>query len=171
MNLKVIKTDDFNSLLFPAGINSLDEFVEKVLTVSDGFIKMQMLSDDAGTEPFYLKEDIKDIYVNFNNVSTLTEEEAIILSVNEFEQNLKPFVDEICQGCMLEGNPETGCDKIINKRDKIDIIEGECFLYQDADDFEDDDYLIEDNPFDIKLESQPGKIFKFRKKDQDNEDD
>ena len=60
------------------------------------------------------------------------------------------------------------CDRVINKRDKINIIEGECFLYQEEDDFEGNDEFYED-PYNITLKSKPGKIFKFRKNDDDED--
>lgn len=168
MKLKVIRTGDMDCLMFPEGVTSLDEFVKKNISKDNMFMKMRILSDDAGTEPFFLKEDIKDIYVNFNNVSTLYEDEVFLLTVQEFEENLRPFTDEICDGCLLNGNPETGCDRVINKRDKINIIEGECFLYQEEDDFEGNDEFYED-PYNITLKSKPGKIFKFRKNDDDED--
>ena len=95
MKLKVIRTGDMDCLMFPEGVTSLDEFVKKNISKDNMFIKMRILSDDAGTEPFFLKEDIKDIYVNFNNVSTLYEDEVFLLTVQEFEENLRPFTDEI----------------------------------------------------------------------------
>lgn len=170
MKIKVIKTNETDAFLFPKGISTLDEFYEKVISKKSGFIKMQLLSDNALTGPFFIQKDIQDVYVNFDNISVLYEDEAFLLSVAEFEKNLKPFVEDICEGCMLDGNPETDCDKIINKRDKINVIEGSCFLYQSEDDFEEDDFY--DDPINPAKNNSSGQIFQFNKKeDYNNEDD
>ena len=50
MKLKVIRTGDMDCLMFPEGVTSLDEFVKKNISKDNMFIKMRILSDDAGTE-------------------------------------------------------------------------------------------------------------------------
>lgn len=91
MKLKVIRTGDMDCLMFPEGVTSLDEFVKKNISKDNMFIKMRILSDDAGTEPFFLKEDIKDIYVNFNNVSTLYEDEVFFLRFRNLKKIFAPL--------------------------------------------------------------------------------
>ncbi len=162
MNIKAIKTNEVEFYLYPEGISTLDDFVEKVVIPNDGFVKMRYLNDDAGTAPFFIRDDIKTVYVNFNNITTIEEEEVMLLTDAEFEDQLAPFTDEICEGCVFDGNPETGCDRIVNKRDKINILEETCMLYASEDEYdhEDDDS--------ITLPGEPGKIFRFKRDRDDN---
>ena len=163
MNIRVIKTNEVEFYLYPEGISSLDEFVEKVIVPGNGFVKMQTLNDDAGTAPFFIRDDIKTVYVNFNNITTIEEEEVMLMTDAEFEDQLAPFTDDICAGCVFDGNPETGCDRILTKRDKIDILEESCILYASE-----DEYDFEDDPDTVTLPSEPGKIFKFKRNRDDN---
>ena len=158
MNIKAIKTNEMEFYLYPEGISSLDEFVEKVVIPNEGFVKMQYLNDDAGTAPFFIRDDIKSVYVNFNNITTIEDEEVMLMSDAEFEDQLAPFTDEICAGCVFNGNPETGCDRILTKRDKINILEETCLLYASE-----DEYDLDDDEF--THPSEPGKIFRFKRDD------
>ena len=123
---------------------------------------MKYLNDDAGTAPFFIRDDIKTVYVNFNNITTIEEEEVMLLTDSEFEEQLAPFTDDICAGCVFDGNPETGCDRILTKRDKINILDETCLLYASE-----DEYSFEDDEDAITIEDK-GKIFKFRRDDRDD---
>lgn len=158
MNIKAIKTNEMEFYLYPEGISSLDEFVEKVVIPNEGFVKMQYLNDDAGTAPFFIRDDIKTVYVNFKNITTIEDEEVMLMSDAEFEDQLAPFTDEICAGCVFNGNPETGCDRILTKRDKINILDETCLLYASE-----DEYDLDDDEF--THPSEPGKIFRFKRDD------
>lgn len=162
---KVIKTNELEQYLYPDGIANLDQFMKEVVNKSDGFVKMEYLNNDAETNPFFVHEDIKTVYVNFNNMTTLEEDEVMLMSDAEFEDHLAPFADEICENCVFDGNPGTGCDRILRKRDKINILEESCFLFADMRDFDEDE--IPDFP--APLDSDRGKIFPFKRKDEDED--
>ena len=164
MNIKAIKTNEVEFYLYPDGVSTLDEFVENVVKPSNGLVKMKYLNDDAGTAPFFIRDDIKTVYVNFSNITTLEEEEVMLLSDAEFEDQLEPFTLDICEGCVFDGNPDTGCDRILTKRDKIDILEETCVLYASEDDYD----FEEDDEDTITIPSEPGKIFKFKRDDYDD---
>ena len=172
MKKKVIKTNEMEQYLYPDNIANLDQFVEEVVKKNDGFVKMQYLNDDAETNPFFVHEDIRTVYVNFNNLTTIEEDEVMLMSDSEFEEQLAPFCYDICSGCAFDGNPETGCDRILRKRDKINILEESCFLYTDQDELEDigDMFGLDYHPFD----KDEGKIFQFplsRSEDDDEDED
>ena len=91
MKKKVIKTNEMEQYLYPDNISSLDQFVEEIVEKSSGFVKMQYLNNDSETNPFFVSEDIKTVYVNFNNLTTLEEDEVMLMSDAEFEEQLAPF--------------------------------------------------------------------------------
>ena len=170
MKKKVIKTNEMEHYLYPDNISSLDQFVEEIVEKSSGFVKMQYLNNDSETNPFFVSEDIKTVYVNFDNLTTLEEDEVMLMSDAEFEEQLAPFTYDICKGCAFDGNPETGCDRILRKRDKINILEEKCFLYTDP-----EELMTDDDPgfFYQPPDEDRGKIFQFpgkkNKKDGDDE--
>lgn len=156
MKKKVIKTNEMDLYLYPDNIGSLKQFVDEYVNNGSGFVQMQYLNDDAETNPFFVQEDIKTVFVNFANMTTIEEEEVFLMSDAEFEEQLAPFTSEICEGCAFDGNPDTGCDRILRKRDKINIIEEECFLYTGIDELEGAEY-----PSHLYNTSDKGKIFEF----------
>ena len=162
---KIIRTNEMEQYLYPDGITNLDQFMEEVVLKNDGFVKMEYLNNDADTNPFFVHEDIKTMYVNFRNLTTLEEDEVMLLSDAEFEEQLAPFADEICEHCIFDGNPETGCDRILRKRDKINIIEDSCFLFADEREFDEDEIP----EFPAPMDHDKGKIFQFKRKDEDDD--
>ena len=170
MKKKVIKTNEMEQYLYPDNISSLDQFVEEVVSKSNGFVKMQYLNNDSDTNPFFVSEDIREVYVNFNNLTTLEEDEVMLMSDAEFEEQLAPFTYDICRGCAFDGNPDTGCDRILRKRDKINILEEKCFLYTDP-----EDLITDDDPgsYYHMPDEDKGKIFQFpgKKFNKDGDDE
>ena len=102
MKKKVIKTNEMEQYLYPDNISSLDQFVEEIVEKSSCFVKMQYLNNDSETNPFFVSEDIKTVYVNFNNLTTLEEDEVMLMSDAEFEEQLAPFTYDICKGCGMD---------------------------------------------------------------------
>lgn len=166
MKKKVIKTNELDLYLYPDHINSLDQFISEYVNNGSGFVKMQYLNDDAETNPFFVQEDIKTVFVNFGNMTTIEEDEVFLMSDAEFEEQLAPFTYDICKGCAFDGNPDTGCDRILRKRDKINIIEEECFLYTDIEELGGGEY-----PIPSYHSHDKGKIFQFPGNIKKEEDD
>ncbi len=158
--LKVMNTSEMEYYMYPDGVNSLDGFMGTLQKNNSRFVKLKYLNNDAETAPNFVQEDIKDIYVNFNNISTVEETEVFLLTDEEFEERMEPFTDRICAGCIFDGNPETGCDRILTKRDKINIIEENCFLYADGYEYS------EESPGD---DPEEGKILRFTRDDEDDD--
>jgi hypothetical protein len=170
MKKKVIKTNEMEQYLYPDNISTLDQFMQEIVAKSDGFVKLQYLNNDSETNPFFVSEDVKTVYVNFNNLTTIEEDEVMLMSDAEFEEQLAPFTFDICKGCAFDGNPDTGCDRILRKRDKINILEESCFLYTDPEELEvDEDQRVFYQPPD----EDHGKIFQFpgKNKNKDGDDE
>ena len=85
---KIIRTNEMEQYLYPDGITNLDQFMEEVVLKSDGFVKMEYLNNDADTNPFFVHEDIKTMYVNFRNLTTLEEDEVMLCCESLFEEML-----------------------------------------------------------------------------------
>lgn len=171
MRKKVIKTNEMEQYLYPDDIFSLDQFMEEVVRKSDGFVKLRYLNNDAETNPFFVNEDIRTVYVNFNNLTTIEEDEVMLMTDSEFEEQLAPFAYDICDGCAFDGNPDTGCDRILRKRDKLNIIEESCFLYTSEEEMYE---ATEGHPYPVMRDSDDrdkGKIFQFPGKNKGDDEE
>ncbi len=137
--MKVLLIDDSEKYLYPENVNDLQGFIEYIRTSEERFIEMDRLDDESSMDPYYIKECIYKVFINFDVVESITESDADILSLPEYDSLMLPLIDELCGSCENEGDPEMGCDCPENKRDKIDIAAKTCWEYESGDEDPDPD--------------------------------
>lgn len=135
--MKVLLINECDKFLYPEGIDNLDSFLEFVENSETMFIRMQKLCDENGLVDFFIDNEIRNVYINFNNVEMVEESTANVVSETDFYDLLKLLETNICSGCQNNGNPETDCDSITGKRDKLDLDCGSCWLKEEIESMED----------------------------------
>lgn len=129
--MKVILLNECDKYIYPEGIDNLDDFVDYAENSEKMFTKMKKLFDENGLENFFIDTESKDVYINFDNIATIEETEVNVVNEIEFFNLLKLLEINLCTGCNNNGNEETGCDSIINKRDKLDLDANICWLQEE----------------------------------------
>lgn len=120
---------DCEKYFYPYFADTLDQFVEYISNSESRFIKLDNLTMDNSIEPYYIREDMKPCYLNVNNISTITEEEVIFLSKEEYDERLKEVINAHCITC---ANYKCGeCeDDLKTYRDKL-CLDGSCWDFEE----------------------------------------
>ena len=97
---------DYERYEFPQKTTDIDSFVEFINRNDQQFVTMRQFNEDSCVFPYLVDEDVRTVYVNFSNVSTIFEEEATVLKRTEYDARLSVCVNTICLECE---NYEDGC--------------------------------------------------------------
>lgn len=120
---------DCEKYFYPYFADTLEQFVEYICNTESRFIKLDNLTMENSIEPYYIREDMKTCYLNVNNISTITEEEVIFLSKEEYDVRLKEVINAHCITC---ANYKCGdCeDDLKTYRDKL-CLDGNCWDFEE----------------------------------------
>jgi len=169
--MKILMIDGFDKYLYPQEIKTLNEFMDYIKEHKNSFIELKKLDDENESELFFIKEDVKTTYVNFNNVTTIEETKVNIITNTEYDKKIRKIANSICEGCPINGASELGCDTIKNKRRHINLDDETCSLREDAemmmDSYSDQ---LDDEPFNPnQITGKDDNILLFHnKKNKDN---
>ncbi len=91
---------DYRYIMYPEGISSLEQFIDYANKHFNEFIKLTELSTENCREPYFIKEDVKTVYINLSAIETISEVEIkAIIPKEEYKERLKKIVNEKCVHC------------------------------------------------------------------------
>lgn len=120
--MKVIKIG-YDYYKYPEGMDDVASFCQ---SLNDGklFRPMTLYLRDNCVFPYLVEEDTKEIHINFSCVGAFYEEEATVLSREEYDHRLKLLMKEICVNCADYVENPLG-DNMSGHRDKM-CLDGNC---------------------------------------------
>ena len=90
----------YRYFMYPECTSSLEEFIDYANKHYNSFIRLTELSTDNCRPPYFIKEDIKTVYINISSIDCIREYEiAEIIPRTEYEKRLKKIVFEKCVHC------------------------------------------------------------------------
>lgn len=104
--------------LFPASNTNFDDFAIMLSEEKDKFIKLRRLNESECVHPYYVLEEIKDVYVRVDSIDEFFEEEIVILTREEYDKLLKNIQNKLCKKC-----EERDCCE--DYKDKL-CLDGKC---------------------------------------------
>jgi len=130
--MKILRTDfsngfEVNRYDYPQGIDGINEFIASINNSGKQFIEMRQYDTENCVFPYLVKEDTRKVFLNFSTITTITEEEAEVLSREEYDKRLAVCVQEKCLDCESYKEDLSG-DNLTGHRGKLSL-DGECYLY------------------------------------------
>lgn len=125
--MKLLQLDS-NSYDFPQGIESAREFAEFANENGLKFVKLNKYVEDHCTEPYFIEEDKKEVWVNLSQIAYIEEGEGNVMKRVEYERRLREVIGKKCVDCIyFEGD-----------FDNLDLdghygnlsLDGNCFTYR-----------------------------------------
>ena len=125
--MKILKID-YAYYYYPENVNSLDSFIEYLNTADKKFIKLICLDQENCVEPYFIKEDAKERYLNVNLLKTIYESEGTVLTRAEYDKRLAEAVKNKCLDCVHYTEDSEG-DNLIGHREKLSL-DCKCWSYE-----------------------------------------
>lgn len=126
--MKALVFDNFNYYTYPDGITSLEQFAAYANKHFNEFVKMTELCTDNCRAPYFIKEDVKTVYINISQIESINECEVKgFLTKKEYEERLKKTVAEKCVHCTHY--TESCEDNLRGHWDTISL-DGECYGFE-----------------------------------------
>ena len=97
--MKLLKIDS-DYFLFPEGIRSVADFVKIVNCSKQYFMEMTLLDEGHCVAPYFIEEDKKKVYINFDQVRTIEEVDGKVMLRVEYERCLRELVKKKCADCV-----------------------------------------------------------------------
>ncbi len=125
--MKVLYIDDKSEYyLYPDGVQTIDEFAEFLENYNKKFIKLRHLFERKCVAPYFILEEIDDVYVHINQIGEFFEMEAVVLERVEYEKMLNNVKKKLCSHC--EDKDECLSDKKEEYREKL-CLDGSCYAF------------------------------------------
>lgn len=126
--MKVLRIGDFDYYCYPEGISNLEVFIAYANAHYHSFVKMRKLETNNCVAPYFIREDMKELYVNIAQMREVTElDNAVILERTEYEARLAQIVNTKCIHCKHYTEELEG-DNLSGHREKL-TLDGECWMY------------------------------------------
>lgn len=119
-----------NNYLYPEGIHNFDEFASFLESYDKKFIKLRRLFEKRCVSPYFILEEISEVYVNIDHIDEFFENEVVVLERAEYEKMLKNVKNKLCANC--EDKEECLSDKKEEYREKL-CLDGSCFDFCEED--------------------------------------
>ncbi len=122
--MKVLYISAFSeNYLYPNGINSIEEFKDFLENYNDKFLPLRRLFETNCVSPYYILEEIKEVYVSVSLIDEFFEQEVVVLDRNQYEKMLENIKKKLCENC--EEKEECLGSKREEYREKI-CLDGTC---------------------------------------------
>lgn len=118
---------DYEYYMFPEGMDSIGVFIEYLNNHPNTFIKLKQYSEERCKGPYFIREDVKEVFINVANITKVEMKEIYLLSNNEYEERLKDVIKEKCLSCERYRDDDQP-DDLETYRDKLSL-DGDCFGY------------------------------------------
>ena len=97
----------FNGLgehyLYPNGVDSIEGFAEYLEKNSAKFLKLRRLFEINCVAPYYIFEEIREVYVSASLIDEFYEEEVVVLDEKEYNKMLENIKKKLCYKCEDKG--------------------------------------------------------------------
>ena len=125
--MKVLNID-YDYYVYPQGIESLETFIASLNADYNRFILLSRFETEKCAFPYFIREDVKQVYLNVANIDKIWEDEVTVLDRAEYERRLAEAVAQKCKDCVYYEEDLDG-DNMKGHREKL-TLDGECWSYQ-----------------------------------------
>lgn len=125
--MKVLNID-YDYYVYPQGIESLEAFIASLNADYNRFILLSRFETEKCAFPYFIREDVKQVYLNVANIDKIWEDEVTVLDRAEYERRLAEAVAQKCKDCVYYEEDLDG-DNMKGHREKL-TLDGECWSYQ-----------------------------------------
>lgn len=129
--MKVLNID-YDYYVYPQGIESLETFIASLNADYNRFILLSRFETEKCAFPYFIREDVKQVYLNVANIDKIWEDEVTVLDRAEYERRLAEEVAKKCKDCVYYEEDLDG-DNMKGHREKL-TLDGECWSYQKKED-------------------------------------
>lgn len=129
--MKVLNID-YDYYVYPQGIESLETFIASLNADYNRFILLSRFETEKCAFPYFIREDVKQVYLNVANIDKIWEDEVTVLDRAEYERRLAEAVAQKCKDCVYYEEDLDG-DNMKGHREKL-TLDGECWSYQKKED-------------------------------------
>ena len=112
--------------LYPDGVHNLEEFSDFLEICKTDFFKIRALFEKNCVQPYFIFEEIKEVYVAKASIDEFYEAEVVVLERDEYEKMLVNIKKKLCSRC--EEKEECYKDSKQEYREKI-CLDGTCFEF------------------------------------------
>lgn len=125
--MKILEID-YDYYYYPKGCSCLDDFIAYANKNFNSFIKLTRFETQNCKLPYFISEDIKEVYINIAAMEKVTEEDVTVLSRLDYEIRLEQVVKKKCIDC-IHYEEDTEGDNLEGHREKLSL-DGECWGYE-----------------------------------------
>ena len=125
--MKVLNID-YDYYVYPQGIESLETFIASLNADYNRFILLSRFETEKCAFPYFIREDVKQVYLNVANIDKIWEDEVTVLDRAEYERRLAEAVAQKCKDCVYYEEDLDG-DNMKGHREKL-TLDGECWSYR-----------------------------------------
>lgn len=125
--MKVLNID-YDYYVYPQGIESLEAFIASLNADYNRFILLSRFETEKCAFPYFIREDVKQVYLNVANIDKIWEDEVTVLDRAEYERRLAEAVAQKCKDCVYYEEDLDG-DNMKGHREKL-TLDGECWSYR-----------------------------------------
>ncbi len=122
--MKVLNIDA-EYYLYPVGVENIDDFASLLNKTDDKFILMKKLLQKRCVEPYFISEDIENVYVNISNISEFSDFEAVVMENEAYEKMLENVKAKLCKKCEFNDDCE-------DRREEL-CLNGKCDSFCEED--------------------------------------
>ncbi len=119
---------DFDYYYYPQGIGCIEEFIAYANEHYNTFMELTRLETENCTFPYFIKEDIRTVYLNIATMEKISEAEATVLCRSDYDIRLAQAVKKKCVDCPYYEEDNQG-DNRKGHREKL-TLDGECRQYE-----------------------------------------
>ena len=125
--MKILEID-YDYYYYPQNISCIDDFIKYANNNYNSFVKLTRFETENCAFPFFIREEIKEVYVNIAAMEKITEVEVTVLCRLDYDIRLEQVVKKKCIDCVHYEEDFEG-DNLKGHRDKISL-DGECYGYE-----------------------------------------
>ena len=124
--MKILEID-CNCYYYPEGVGRMEDFIAYANEHYDSFIELTRLETDNCVFPYFIKEEVKRVFVNISRMEIISEAEVSVLNRSDYEARLEQLVKKKCVDCVHYEDDSAG-DNLEGHREKLSL-DGYCWGY------------------------------------------
>lgn len=125
--MKVLEIN-YDYFYYPQGISDIEDFIKYANEHYNTFIELTRFETENCAFPYFIDEDIKQVFVNIATIKSISEAEVTVLCRSDYDIRLEQVVKNKCIDCVhYEEDAEE--DNLKGHRSKL-TLDGECWCYE-----------------------------------------